>query len=77
VQEGIRVADLLREIAKHHSTTPAALAIAFGLAGPRVSTVLFGATQPEQVLENAGALDVDPAILAEVGAVGLTAGPDL
>ena len=38
--------------------TPAQLAIAFALRGPRVASVLFGATSPEQVAENVGALEI-------------------
>lgn len=38
--------------------TPAQLALAFALNGPRVASVLFGATTPVQVAENMDALDV-------------------
>jgi L-glyceraldehyde 3-phosphate reductase len=34
------------------------LAIAFPLANPRVASVLFGASRPEQVVENVGALEL-------------------
>jgi len=37
---------------------PAQLAIAFALRGPGVTTVLFGATRPEQLSANLGALAV-------------------
>jgi aryl-alcohol dehydrogenase-like predicted oxidoreductase len=49
-----RLAALSREL----DTTPAALAIAFTLANPRVAGVLFGATRPEQVRQNVEALAV-------------------
>lgn len=44
--------------AEELATTPSRLAIAFALANARVSSVLFGATTPEQVSENAGAIDL-------------------
>ena len=47
-------------LARELGTTPAALAIAFPLLNPTVASVLFGATGPEQVAENAAA----PAVLA-------------
>jgi aryl-alcohol dehydrogenase-like predicted oxidoreductase len=65
-QEALNAAPTLVALAAEFSTTPAALAIAFALAGPRVASVLFGATRPEQVRENAKALDVDPAAVAEL-----------
>jgi L-glyceraldehyde 3-phosphate reductase len=37
-------------------TNPAALALAFALTGPAVSSVLFGATSPEQVRANCAAV---------------------
>ena len=49
------------------------LAIAWCLKNPNVSTVLLGATKPEQLTENLGALDVavklTDADLAEVDAI--------
>jgi aryl-alcohol dehydrogenase-like predicted oxidoreductase len=58
VQPALRAVERLRAMATELGTTPAALAIAFALANPVVATVLFGATRPEQVTENARALDV-------------------
>jgi aryl-alcohol dehydrogenase-like predicted oxidoreductase len=52
------VARQLADLARELDTTPAALAIAFTLANPKVSSVLFGATRPEQVRQNVGALTV-------------------
>jgi aryl-alcohol dehydrogenase-like predicted oxidoreductase len=49
----------LRELANELGHTPAALAIAFTLANPAVTSVLFGATSPTQIAENVSALDVD------------------
>jgi L-glyceraldehyde 3-phosphate reductase len=66
LQEALEAAPTLVALAAQFSTTPAALAIAFGSAGPRVASVLFGATRPEQVHENVRALEVDPAALAEL-----------
>jgi aryl-alcohol dehydrogenase-like predicted oxidoreductase len=57
VQPALRAVERLRAMATELGTTPAALAIAFALANPVVAAVLFGATRPEQVTENARALD--------------------
>ncbi len=66
VKEALGAAPTLVDLATRSSTTPAALAIAFAMAGARVASVLFGATRPEHVRENVGALDVDPAAVAEL-----------
>ena len=39
-------------------TSPVRLAIAFALSNPHVAAVLFGASRPEQVVENVGALEL-------------------
>jgi aryl-alcohol dehydrogenase-like predicted oxidoreductase len=49
-------AERLRARAAELGTTPAALAIRFAAEAPRVTTVLLGATTPEQVRENARAV---------------------
>jgi aryl-alcohol dehydrogenase-like predicted oxidoreductase len=61
------VGGALRRHAAEVGSTPARLAIAFALAGPRVASVLFGATSPEQVEDNVGAIDA----LAALGEDGL------
>jgi aryl-alcohol dehydrogenase-like predicted oxidoreductase len=48
----------LRTLAADTGTTPAALAIAFALANPAVTSVLFGATSPAQIEQNVAALDL-------------------
>jgi aryl-alcohol dehydrogenase-like predicted oxidoreductase len=58
----------LRYLATELETTPVRLAIVLTLANPRVATALFGASRPEQVRENAGALD----LLARMGERELT-----
>jgi len=45
--------------------TPAQLALAFALRGPGVASVLFGATGPEQLKENVGALRVAERLTAD------------
>ncbi|MDQ1481157.1 MAG: hypothetical protein QOI44_2018 [Actinomycetota bacterium] len=64
----------LAQLARELDTTPAALAIAFTLENPAVGSVLFGATRPEQVRENAAALAVasglDAAHRARLRSVG-------
>ncbi len=71
---GRRLANLARRL----DTTPAALAIVFALANPGVASVLFGATTPGQVNQNASALAllerIDPGHLAELRDVTQTDG---
>jgi len=54
VEAGRELAVLARDTGRD----PAHLAMAFALLNPSVTTVLFGATRPEQVTANLGALDV-------------------
>jgi aryl-alcohol dehydrogenase-like predicted oxidoreductase len=63
LQAALALAEPLRALARELDTTPAALAIAFALANPRVASVLFGATQPAQIAENAAAVK----LLARMG----------
>jgi aryl-alcohol dehydrogenase-like predicted oxidoreductase len=61
-ESGRRLGTLAAELGQ----PPAALAIAFALANPRVATVLFGATSPEQISENVRALDIDSATVSRL-----------
>lgn len=56
----------LKEIADELGCSLAQLAIAWCAKNPRVSTVITGASRPEQVEDNMGALDVMPKLDAEV-----------
>jgi voltage-dependent potassium channel beta subunit len=60
----------LREIALELDCSLSQLALAWCAANPHVSTVITGASRPEQVVENMGALKVlprlDPAMLARI-----------
>jgi aryl-alcohol dehydrogenase-like predicted oxidoreductase len=58
----------LEEIAKAHGKTVSQLAIAWLLAQPQVCTVIAGATRPEQVEGNVGAVgwELDAATLKEI-----------
>ncbi len=56
----------LRALADETGSAPSALAIAFALANPPITTVLFGATSPAQIDENVTALDVDAATTARL-----------
>ncbi len=56
----------LMALAEELEATPAQLAIAWCAANPDVSTVITGASRPEQVVENMGALQVLPRLDAEV-----------
>jgi L-glyceraldehyde 3-phosphate reductase len=51
----------LQAVAAELGVAPATCAIAFALANPVVTTVLFGATSAAQIEQNATALDVDAA----------------
>jgi aryl-alcohol dehydrogenase-like predicted oxidoreductase len=77
VRPALRAAQPLGALAERLDTTAAALAIAFALANPQVASVLFGATRPEQIAENAAATDVLSAIsgdeLAELRHIGAAA----
>jgi L-glyceraldehyde 3-phosphate reductase len=71
VEAGRELAGLAREIGRD----PAQLAMAFALLNPSVTTVLFGATRPEQVAASLGALEVADQLTLEerdrLTAVGL------
>jgi L-glyceraldehyde 3-phosphate reductase len=68
------VASELVALASEWDTAPAALAIAFALSRPFVCSVLFGATTPEQVLENCQAValleSLDTGALAQLASIG-------
>lgn len=57
-QEAFRIAGRLRVLAGELDATPSRLALAFALSNPRVASVLFGATSPEQVADDVGALEL-------------------
>src|SRR6266852_4487701 len=61
-QPALKAAGDLRLFAERHGTRPAPMAIAFALLNPRVASVLFGATSPEQVAENVSAVDLVAAL---------------
>jgi len=55
---GVAAGRELAALAGETGTDPACLAMAFALLEPSVTTVLFGATRPEQVAANVGALEL-------------------
>jgi aryl-alcohol dehydrogenase-like predicted oxidoreductase len=57
-QAALQAAGDLRAFAAARGSPAAAMAIAFALLNKRVASVLFGATRPEQLTENAKALGV-------------------
>jgi aryl-alcohol dehydrogenase-like predicted oxidoreductase len=61
----------LERIARDHGKTVGQLAIAWLLAHPEVSTVIAGATRPEQVEENAGAAGwaLEQSTMEEIAAI--------
>jgi aryl-alcohol dehydrogenase-like predicted oxidoreductase len=70
----MKAAGDLRTLATRYGTRPAPMAIAFALLNPRVASVLFGATSPEQVAENVSAVDVvatlDDDAVSDLGKIG-------
>ena len=73
-QPAVAVVERLRALAAELDTTPAALAVAFALANERVASVLFGATSPEQIRDNASGVHLAGRLtddqLAAVRAIG-------
>lgn len=65
-EENISKAKKLAPLAKELSCTRAQLALAWCLKNENVSTVLTGATRPEQVFENMKALEVVPKLTSEI-----------
>ena len=63
-------------LAKRIGVGPAALAIAFALLNPRVASVLFGSTSPEQVRDNVRAVELasslDEGTVNELRKIGST-----
>jgi aryl-alcohol dehydrogenase-like predicted oxidoreductase len=72
-ERGYDVIDVLRAVAARHETTVPAVALAWTLAQPGVTSVLAGARRPEQLVQNAVAVDIDltAADLAELDAVSV------
>jgi aryl-alcohol dehydrogenase-like predicted oxidoreductase len=74
-QAALKAARDLRVLAGRLARKPAPMAIAFALLNPRVASVLFGATTPEQVVENASAAEISSAMdeetIADLGKVGI------
>lgn len=62
----VAAAKRLEPVARDLGATPAQLAIAWCARNPRVSTVITGASRPEQVTENLKALDLVPKLDAGV-----------
>lgn len=57
-RHALAAGERLLALAGRLGASPCQLALAFALRGPGVASVLFGATRPEQVVENVGALGV-------------------
>jgi aryl-alcohol dehydrogenase-like predicted oxidoreductase len=70
----VAAAEELAALARRLDSTAAALAIAFPLTNPAVTSVLFGATSPEQVRANCAAISLldrlGPADLAHLQRIG-------
>ena len=83
LNRNLSLRDALRPIARRHSTSVAAVAVAWTLAWPGVSGTIVGARSPEQVDGWIGAatLQLTPADLEEIASViastGAGAGPNL
>ncbi|KAF9021635.1 voltage-gated potassium channel beta-2 subunit [Hymenopellis radicata] len=65
-QEKLRKVRELTKIADELQTTMASLALAWVARNPNTSTVILGASRPEQVLENLKALEVLPKLTNDV-----------
>ncbi|KAF9478895.1 voltage-gated potassium channel beta-2 subunit [Pholiota conissans] len=66
-KEKINKVRALTKLAKDElDTTPAALALAWIARNPNTSTVILGATSPQQVLDNLKALEVIPKLTPEI-----------
>ncbi|KAF5385117.1 hypothetical protein D9615_000899 [Tricholomella constricta] len=61
-----KVKELTKLAADELQTTPAALALAWVAKNPNTSTVILGATSPEQLTENLKALEVLPRLTDEI-----------
>jgi aryl-alcohol dehydrogenase-like predicted oxidoreductase len=72
---GVAAGRELAALAGEIGTDPANLAVAFALLEPSVTVVLFGATRPEQIFANLGALELaarlTPAERDRLAAIGL------
>ncbi|HWF80846.1 MAG TPA: aldo/keto reductase [Streptosporangiaceae bacterium] len=72
---GVAAGRELARFAAEIGRDPAQLAIAFALGDPSVTTVLFGATRPEQIRSNLAALDVarelTPGERSRLAAIGI------
>lgn len=79
VASAVAAADELAGLAARLDTTAAALAVAFPLTNPAVTSVLFGATSAEQVRANCAAIGLlarlGPADLAQLRRIGLPGPP--
>lgn len=61
-----KVRELTKLAEQELQTTPAALALAWVAKNPNTSTVILGASRPEQITENLKALDVLPRLTDEI-----------
>ena len=57
-EAGRSLVEPLTTLASHLGVTPSSLALAFALGNSRVATILFGATRPEQIIENSQVIEV-------------------
>lgn len=67
--ERVAQARALNGIAKARGQSLAQMAIAWTLRDPRVTSALIGASRPEQIRENAGALSAGPFSASELAAI--------
>ncbi|KAG6823655.1 hypothetical protein H0H93_003289 [Arthromyces matolae] len=69
-EEGLEKIRKVRELTKlaadELQTTPAALALAWVAKNPNTSTVILGASSPEQLKENLKAVEVLPRLTPEI-----------
>jgi len=58
-ENGYKIVDVLREVAKRHDASPARVALAWVLGRPAVSSVIVAARKPEHLEDNIGAVDLE------------------
>ncbi|HCB75309.1 MAG TPA: aldo/keto reductase [Sphingomonas bacterium] len=77
-EANFRILDALREVASESGRPMAQVALAWVAGRPGVSSVLMGASRPEQVRENAASLDIvlSPEQRAKLDAVGAPPRPN-
>lgn len=73
--KGFDAVDVLRAVAQRHGRTPAQVALAWLMSKPVVTSVILGASKPEQLADNLGAVDL-ALTEADIAALDACAAPE-